>query len=157
MRAPLAQVPENTMKFIVGVMLTSFGMFWGAEGAGAQWPGADRALLVLIPAVAVFALGLVGLLRRGDSSSGPADRAGRKPVVIRRISAFAAFWYDFIVGDDWRLAVGVIAALILTYAVATTTIPAWWVLPAAVAVLLTVTGQGCLRVRRQIGFRRRRR
>jgi uncharacterized membrane protein len=45
-------------------MLTSFGIFWGAEGAGAVWPGADAALLVLVPAVAVFALALVAFLRR---------------------------------------------------------------------------------------------
>ena len=63
-RAPLARVPENTMKFIVGVMLTSFGTFWGAEGAHAHWPGADAALLVLVPAIAAFALALVALLRR---------------------------------------------------------------------------------------------
>ena len=50
-RAPLARVPENAMKFGVGVMLTSFGMFWGAEGAGAHWPGGDAALLVIIPSV----------------------------------------------------------------------------------------------------------
>ena len=37
------------MKFAVGVMLTSFGMFWGAEGAGANWPGGDAALLAIIP------------------------------------------------------------------------------------------------------------
>jgi uncharacterized membrane protein len=63
-RAPLARVPENTMKFVVGVMLTGFGMFWGAEGAHAHWPGSDTALLVLIPAIALFALALVALLRR---------------------------------------------------------------------------------------------
>lgn len=62
-RAPLARVPENTMKFVVGVMLTSFGIFWGAEGAGAHWPGADLALLVVVPAVAVFALAQVAVLR----------------------------------------------------------------------------------------------
>jgi uncharacterized membrane protein len=64
LRAPLARVPENTMKFVVGVMLTAFGTFWGAEGAGARWPGSDAALLVLAPGIAVFALGLVALLRR---------------------------------------------------------------------------------------------
>jgi uncharacterized membrane protein len=63
-RAPLARVPENSMKFVVGVMLTSFGIFWGAEGAGAHWPGADIAVLVVVPAVALFALALVVLLRR---------------------------------------------------------------------------------------------
>lgn len=63
-RAPLARVPENTMKFIVGIMLTSFGMFWGAEGAHAHWPGSDAALLVLIPGIAVLAFGMVAALRR---------------------------------------------------------------------------------------------
>ncbi len=67
-RAPLARVPENTMKFVVGIMLTSFGIFWGAEGAGAQWPGADAALLVLVPVVALFALGLVAALRRSGNT-----------------------------------------------------------------------------------------
>jgi len=71
-RAPLARIPENSMKFAVGVMLTSFGVFWGAEGAGASWPGADAALLVVVPAVALFALALVAALRlvtRGPRTS----------------------------------------------------------------------------------------
>jgi len=54
-RAPLTKVPENWMKLAVGVMLTSFGTFWGAEGAGVRWPGNDAALLVVIPVVAVVA------------------------------------------------------------------------------------------------------
>jgi uncharacterized membrane protein len=62
-RAPLRRVPENTMKFVVGIMLTAFGTFWGAEGAGAHWPGSDAALAVLVPGIAVFALALVTLLR----------------------------------------------------------------------------------------------
>jgi uncharacterized membrane protein len=63
-RAPLARVPENTLKFVVGVMLTAFGLFWGAEGAGAHWPGSDAALLVLVPAVALWALTLTAVLGR---------------------------------------------------------------------------------------------
>jgi uncharacterized membrane protein len=63
-RAPLARVPENAMKFSVGVMLTSFGTFWGAEGAGAHWPGGDASLLVIIPVLVAFALGLTWWLRR---------------------------------------------------------------------------------------------
>lgn len=63
-RAPLARVPENTMKFVVAVMLTSFGIFWGAEGADAHWPGNDGALLAVVPAVAVYALLTVAVLRR---------------------------------------------------------------------------------------------
>jgi uncharacterized membrane protein len=56
-------VPENSMKFVVGIMLTAFGMFWGAEGAGAHWPGSDAALLVLIPAIGLYALAMVALFR----------------------------------------------------------------------------------------------
>jgi uncharacterized membrane protein len=71
--APLARVPENMMKFAVGVMLTSFGTFWGAEGAGAHWPGNDAALLAIIPAMLLVAIGLVAALRRraasGDAST----------------------------------------------------------------------------------------
>ncbi len=47
---PLSQVPENTLKLVVGLMLTSFGIFWTGEGIGADWPGADLAL------VAIFAV-----------------------------------------------------------------------------------------------------
>jgi uncharacterized membrane protein len=63
-RAPLARVPENTLKFAVGVMLTSFGTFWGAEGAGASWPGGDAALVALIPGVLIMSLAMVRWLRR---------------------------------------------------------------------------------------------
>ncbi len=63
-RAPLAKVPENAMKFAVGIMLTSFGIFWGAEGAGVSWPGNDAALPVLVPAVALVSLGYTVLLRQ---------------------------------------------------------------------------------------------
>src|SRR5262249_6371421 len=69
-RAPLSRVPENTMKFAVGVMLTSFGVFWGAEGAGASWPGNDAALLAIVPATALVALGYAALLRRAGAWGG---------------------------------------------------------------------------------------
>jgi uncharacterized membrane protein len=63
LRAPLARVPENGMKFVVGVMLTSFGLFWGAEGAGADWPGGEAALAPLVAVVLVVALALVAEVR----------------------------------------------------------------------------------------------
>jgi uncharacterized membrane protein len=62
-RAPLTRVPENWMKLAVGVMLTSFGAFWGAEGAGADWPGGDAALLVLVPVTALTAAAAIAWLR----------------------------------------------------------------------------------------------
>jgi uncharacterized membrane protein len=66
-RGPLARVPENTLKFFVGVMLTAFGTFWGAEGAGASWPAGDAALLALVPGVALVALGMVRWLRHATT------------------------------------------------------------------------------------------
>ncbi len=61
---PLSRVPENTLAFVVGVMLTTFGTFWGAEGAGVDWPGGDAALPVVLGFVLVMSLGYVGALRR---------------------------------------------------------------------------------------------
>jgi uncharacterized membrane protein len=63
-KRPLARVPENTMKFAVGVMLTSFGTFWGAEGAGAHWPGGDAALLVIIPGLLLASNAMAWSMRR---------------------------------------------------------------------------------------------
>ncbi|HWW66372.1 MAG TPA: hypothetical protein VNY83_00170 [Solirubrobacterales bacterium] len=74
MRAPLARVPENTMKLAVGVMLCSFGMFWGAEGAGASWPGGDAALLAIVPATLALSLAMAASLRR-DRSPAPDSAA----------------------------------------------------------------------------------
>lgn len=55
---PLARVPENTLKFGVGVMLTAFGVFWAGEGLGIEWPGGDLMLLAL--AALFLATGLAG-------------------------------------------------------------------------------------------------
>jgi uncharacterized membrane protein len=64
LRAPLARVPENSLKFVVGVMLTSFGVFWGGEGVHAHWPGGETSLLLIIPLLLLFSLGTVAALRR---------------------------------------------------------------------------------------------
>jgi uncharacterized membrane protein len=71
-RAPLARVPENTMKFGVGVLLTSFGVFWGAEGAGVSWPGDDTALPAIVGYVTAIALLAVFALRRSRRIAGSA-------------------------------------------------------------------------------------
>jgi uncharacterized membrane protein len=61
--APLRRVPENAMKLMVGTMLTTFGMFWGAEGAGVHWPGGDASILGLLAFVALGSALLIGGLR----------------------------------------------------------------------------------------------
>lgn len=181
-RGPLSRVPENTMKFIVGIMLTSFGIFWGAEGAGAVWPVADLSLLVIIPGLAVIALAIVLVLRRRPSEATPAagsapghsgpgfsgaipdsgSAAGaslesadpetasartrtvtagvtppeaRKTSVGEALKRFGMFWYDFIIGDDWRVALAIAASFVVTAAFSSAGFGgSWWVVP-AVAVL----------------------
>jgi hypothetical protein len=54
----------------------------------------------------------------------------------RRIREFFAFLYDFVVGDDWRIAVAVVIGLAVTYAVSRTSVPAWWLLPVLLVVAL---------------------
>jgi uncharacterized membrane protein len=63
-RAPLSRVPENALKFVVGLLLTTFGTFWSAEGVGIEWPGGDAALLALLAGLALVALAAVRTLRR---------------------------------------------------------------------------------------------
>jgi uncharacterized membrane protein len=62
-RAPLAQVPENTLKYAVGAMLTTFGIFWAGEGVGVPWPGSDAAILVILAFILAWSWALVLALR----------------------------------------------------------------------------------------------
>jgi uncharacterized membrane protein len=83
LKKPLARVPENTMKFVVGVLLTSFGTFWASEGAGADWPGADRALLAIIPGYLLVSLLFIALMRRRRPATSAPDPGPRRTEVTR--------------------------------------------------------------------------
>jgi len=61
---PLARVPENTLKFAVGVMLSAFGVFWTGEGLGVAWPGADLAIVGFAVLFLIVGLASVAFLRR---------------------------------------------------------------------------------------------
>src|SRR5438128_1648620 len=69
-RAPLARVPENTMKFAVGVMLSAYGTFWAAEGAGLSWPAGDASLIGLVAVVLSGSLLAVAAVRRHAGVAG---------------------------------------------------------------------------------------
>jgi uncharacterized membrane protein len=72
---PLSQVPENTMKFAVGIMLTTFGIFWAAEGVGVAWPGEDASILGVLAFTILWSFGLVASLRRQrEQQLAPAGR-----------------------------------------------------------------------------------
>jgi uncharacterized membrane protein len=158
-RGPLSRVPENTLKFVVGIMLTSFGAFWGAEGAGATWPGADTSLLIIAPSVAVFALLLVWTMRSwrrsrerravpvaaasgvtAESATNPSSpspvNAPKRATFASRLRGFGLFWYDFVIGDDWQIAAGVALGLALVFVLSTVSTAAWIVAVAVIALLL---------------------
>jgi len=61
---PLSRVPENTLKFAVGLMLTSFGTFWATEGLGVNWPASDAAILALVAVYLLISFAYIGVLRR---------------------------------------------------------------------------------------------
>src|SRR4029079_11237788 len=62
LRRPLAFVPENWMKFVVGAMLTTFGIFWGAEGLLVDWATGDATLLIILAGVCVVSLIAIRML-----------------------------------------------------------------------------------------------
>lgn len=66
-----------------------------------------------------------------------------------RLRAFGAFWYDFVVGDDWRIALAVLVALLLTAVLAVVTSAAWILLPVVVVAVLTVSLAGVVRAERR--------
>jgi uncharacterized membrane protein len=142
---PLSKVPENTMKFIVGTLLTAFGIFWGAEGAGAEWPHKDLSLLAIIPFILLVSFGLIELLKVRKAKNLPvrklnlptfSEPSKESSLLVRLIGGFLFFWYDFIIGDDWRVAAGVVAGF---FAIHSLGVSSWWLMPVVVAVLLSST------------------
>ncbi|WP_316149583.1 hypothetical protein [Cupriavidus sp. BIC8F] len=107
---PLANVPENALKFGVGVMLAAFGTFWAGEGIGLFWPGEDWAVLTLIGVFAVIALAMVHLCRRlrKTSPAQPNAAAGEHPPARGRLAKVADEVMGLLVDDGW-LAIGVVA------------------------------------------------
>jgi hypothetical protein len=67
---------------------------------------------------------------------------------MNRVSSFGLFWWDFVVGEDWRVAAGVALALGLSALIAGVGIPAWWVLPPAVAIVLALSIRRAIRSQR---------
>ena len=59
--------------------------------------------------------------------------------MIAKLRAFGAFWYDFVIGDDWLVAVGVVIGLAGTYGLHRAGVTAWWLLPLVIVVLLPIS------------------
>src|ERR1019366_1043121 len=104
-RHPLTRVPENAMKYVVGIMLTAFGTFFTGKGIGIDWWGDDLSLLILVAAYGLASLAFVWILRR------PARHAGSVGGVERIIrNVVLEVWGLFV--DDGAVAVVAIVALL---------------------------------------------
>jgi len=106
---PLSKVPENQLKFGVGVMLTGFGTFWVGEGIGLEWPGADAAILALIASFLAIALVLVRVCISMRAKVAPAGRiqAIGKSATPSALASVASEVFGLFVDDGW-LAAGVL-------------------------------------------------
>jgi uncharacterized membrane protein len=109
---PLATVPENTLKFAVGAMLSAFGTYWAGEGIGLAWPGSDLAILPLIVFFVALGLALSKLCAPGlaPASASAAVRTAAMPVAVHppgRLASVAAELFGLFVDDLW-LAVGIL-------------------------------------------------
>ena len=106
---PLSKVPENQLKFGVGVMLTGFGTFWVGEGIGLEWPGADAAILALIVSFLAIALLLVRVCTSMRATIAPAGRtqAVGKSAPPSALAGVASEVFGLFVDDGW-LAAGVL-------------------------------------------------
>lgn len=105
LRHPLTRVPENAMKYVVGIMLTSFGTFFAGEGLGVQWPGSDAAILGMIVIYGLSSILLVQLLK-----SPPSD-ALRDTGISRAVRAVAGEVWGLFVGDGALATVAVAVIL----------------------------------------------
>lgn len=70
-------------------------------------------------------------------------------VVGGRLRAFVAFWWDFVVGDDWRVAAGIVVGFVLTAVLVDNGVTAWWVIPTIALTMLTVSVGGAVRAARR--------
>ena len=115
---PLARVPENTLKFGVGIVLAAFGNFWVGEGIGLSWPGAEWAVLALIALHLFIAIALVSMCKHvknvQSARSVPMLKAGGLSAALAgRFTAVLFELWGLFVDDVW-LALGTLVLVAAT-------------------------------------------
>jgi len=110
-RKPLARVPENTLKFVVGIMATTFGIFWSTEGLGLAWPFADLSLVGILAWVTIVSYACVLWLKRVKATnqlagliSASKSSAKYSGKIVKSLRAILGFVKEFVVADEWLTA-----------------------------------------------------
>ncbi|NDE71581.1 MAG: hypothetical protein EB054_02550 [Actinobacteria bacterium] len=115
---PLTRVPENLLKFIVGIMCVTFGAFWTLEGINSPWPTSEVDLLKVGFFALLVALLMVSLVKQVQPVRQKRDMSEKERSIFGK---FLHFWYEFIIGDDWRMpalvSIGVALAIYVGYEV----------------------------------------
>jgi uncharacterized membrane protein len=116
LRRPLARVPENSLKFAVGILLSAFGSFWVGAGLGLAWPGEDWSLLELIAVYGFAAAGSATLGRRFRPPAAPSERRTAFAAKSRRniLTAVSSKILGYFV-DDGPFAAGILAWILISW------------------------------------------
>ena len=146
-RKPLTKVPENTLKFVVGTMATTFGIFWTTEGLKITWVYADATLLLLAALVLTSSFGCILWLRGKKPASKKQTKASTTPKskLFLAVSGSLAFVYELLIGDEWITGVSLWLLVALASAVSISS-DAWYLVPLYFVVILPVG------LRRQVSF-----
>lgn len=144
LKKPLTRVPENAMKFVVGLVISTFGVFWVTQGTGVYWTLSDLALIPILITFAALSFVLVLALKRRHkkylvSGKSVATRLAKTP----KFNFVIQFIYDFLVGDDWPTALFLYAALAVSYLLQNVNNLIQWIV---LAVVLTVTSYRIFRI-----------
>jgi len=146
-RKPLTKVPENTLKFVVGTMATTFGIFWTTEGLKITWVYADATLLLLAALVLTASFGCILWLRGKKPASKKQTKASTAPKskLFLAVRSSLDFVYELLIGDEWITGVSLWLLVALASAVSISS-DAWYLVPLYFVVILPVG------LRRQVSF-----
>jgi uncharacterized membrane protein len=137
LRKPLTKVPENAMKFIVGLVISTFGVFWVTQGTGVYWTESDLSLIPIFLSFAVFSVIAVYFFKaRHAKYVGQGKTISTKLAKTPKLNFVVQFIYDFLVGDDWPTALFLYAALVVSYLLQNVNSLIQWLI---LAVVLAVT------------------
>lgn len=144
LKKPLTRVPENAMKFVVGLVISTFGVFWVTQGTGVYWTLSDLALIPILLTFAILSFVLVLVLKsRHKKYLASGKTVSTKLAKTPKLNYVIQFIYDFLVGDDWPIALVIYLALAASYLLQNVNNLIQWLV---LAVVVAITSFRLLRI-----------